>query len=808
MRPWLATIARNTALAHLRMKKNKVKSQELEETMGDSALGPDQVSAHKDDLSLVLNALEGLPEKYRTPLVLFYREDQSVTAVAEALGLSKDATKQRLKRGRDELRGQVESTLAKTLRRTAPTAAFTATVAGVLTTMAPPAASAATGLSLSSVTTSSGAASTTVAAMNTSKLSLTAAALIGLAAIPAGYGMRALLTKETSSSAHLTSSSASLTPQPFDRDSITIPPSEVVTEWKRLQEEYGTSAEVMPQLYTHIESLPEGFLKEGLFSVLVTEWVATDARGGFDFLRNQKGGDWRKEQDRRTAFLEEWLRLDSADAIEGVQATGKRWENYFEKAAIVLAQHEPDFFIEHLGKIMPGRDESSQRVLALLAEHDDVALRKAAIAALQSRSAGFLDEALEKAVKVWAARDGQSALDWALAYKGEEKDDVLVAALAGRATVDPMGALRQGDKLIRHRLTRKNAAWPALISIAAKEDLEGTLAWYASVSSKGGHAYDSAMSTVIAKELLKDPITFLNRLESRGEFEKFAPVFHNLYHSEALSTRWQEVSAWLSTRPTGASQIVLSSRLAQTLAFDDPPAALKFADGVTDPQLRLKLRRVVAKELVASPSLDAANYYLTDHPEWSREFTLAAFERIGSYSDQTGLRQYPLEIESWTQAVEKFEGEDLKSATSQLTRAYLLADPTAAFEWVEGMPEERLATQEREDIFSEAFQGWMYENEAEALDWISQKKLGSYHSSCACQVVDFLSRRAVSLEEVWPWFESISEERDRKQAFQFLESGYQTTSALELSERFQDSNIPEEEKSFYLEKLSPTQSAK
>ena len=79
-----------------------------------------------------------MPEKYRTPLVLFYREDQSVAAVAEALGLSKDATKQRLKRGRDELRDQVESTLGrKTLRRTAPTAVFTVSVATAISALTP-----------------------------------------------------------------------------------------------------------------------------------------------------------------------------------------------------------------------------------------------------------------------------------------------------------------------------------------------------------------------------------------------------------------------------------------------------------------------------------------------------------------------------------------------------------------------------------------------------------------------------------------------------------------------------------------------
>ena len=367
----------------------------------------------------------------------------------------------------------------------------------------------------------------------------------------------------------------------------------------------------------------------------------------------------------------------------------------------------------------------------------------------------------------------------------------------------------EGDKLIRHRLNQTNAPKPDFITIAAEQDLEGTLAWYAGISSERVHSYDGAMSGVFVKELSKDPIAFLNRLESRGQFEKFAPVFDSLYYAEGLSARWKEISVWLSTRPTGASQIALSSRLAQTLAFVDPPAALKFADEVTNSQLRLTLRRVVAKALIDTPSLEAANYYRTDHPEWSQEFTLAAFEQMGSSSQITGLPQDPVEIESWTRAAEELEGEDLVLAARWLlNRGYLRADPTAAFEWVKGMPEERLSTQERENIFSEAFESWTWQNEAEALDWISETKLGAYHDSCACKVVALLSRQTASLEEVWPWFESISEEGDRKQAFQSLESVYQKTSALELSERFQDFDIPEDEKSFYLEKLSPTQPAK
>ena len=52
---------------------------------------------------MLWRALERIPETYRESLILFYREHQSVAAVAAALELSEDAVKQRLSRGRKSL---------------------------------------------------------------------------------------------------------------------------------------------------------------------------------------------------------------------------------------------------------------------------------------------------------------------------------------------------------------------------------------------------------------------------------------------------------------------------------------------------------------------------------------------------------------------------------------------------------------------------------------------------------------------------------------------------------------------------------
>ena len=55
---------------------------------------------------LLLDALDSLPDKYRTPLVMHYFEGQSAVVIGQHLALSADAVRARLKRGRDQLRDE------------------------------------------------------------------------------------------------------------------------------------------------------------------------------------------------------------------------------------------------------------------------------------------------------------------------------------------------------------------------------------------------------------------------------------------------------------------------------------------------------------------------------------------------------------------------------------------------------------------------------------------------------------------------------------------------------------------------------
>src|SRR5215813_9420395 len=71
LRGWLAQVARNAALGHLRRKRgHAVLDEGLE--VADESPSPDETAADEDEAALVRASLAKLPETYRLPLVLYY----------------------------------------------------------------------------------------------------------------------------------------------------------------------------------------------------------------------------------------------------------------------------------------------------------------------------------------------------------------------------------------------------------------------------------------------------------------------------------------------------------------------------------------------------------------------------------------------------------------------------------------------------------------------------------------------------------------------------------------------------------------
>jgi RNA polymerase sigma factor (sigma-70 family) len=136
LRGWLCGIARNLIGKAIRRDSHEpvhaAESLEMaDESPSQEPLPTDQTMGREEE-AILWRSLERIPDAYREPLVLFYREHQSVERVAEALELTEDAVKQRLSRGRKLLHEQVLAFVEGALERTNPGKAFTL---GVLTAL-------------------------------------------------------------------------------------------------------------------------------------------------------------------------------------------------------------------------------------------------------------------------------------------------------------------------------------------------------------------------------------------------------------------------------------------------------------------------------------------------------------------------------------------------------------------------------------------------------------------------------------------------------------------------------------------------
>jgi RNA polymerase sigma factor (sigma-70 family) len=136
LRAWLCGITRNV-ISNWRRKEIREPSHEaesLEEISSSRSSGPlpTDSAISNEELEILWRSLAKIPEVYREPLVLFYREHQSVETVAVNLDLSEDAVKQRLSRGRKLLQEQVLAFVEGALSRTSPDSGFTLGVLAAL----------------------------------------------------------------------------------------------------------------------------------------------------------------------------------------------------------------------------------------------------------------------------------------------------------------------------------------------------------------------------------------------------------------------------------------------------------------------------------------------------------------------------------------------------------------------------------------------------------------------------------------------------------------------------------------------------
>lgn len=121
MPAWICGIARNLARNAIRKRREVVMSDAPEAAATTTPLDD---TLTREQLELANRALATLGDADRELVVLYYRADESISAVAAALAIAEPAARKRLQRTRDRLRDALAAVEA-TLRQTRPGPAFT-----------------------------------------------------------------------------------------------------------------------------------------------------------------------------------------------------------------------------------------------------------------------------------------------------------------------------------------------------------------------------------------------------------------------------------------------------------------------------------------------------------------------------------------------------------------------------------------------------------------------------------------------------------------------------------------------------------
>jgi RNA polymerase sigma factor (sigma-70 family) len=161
--PWVRQVARNQAHLWLREHRREVADDVALAAAVDARPTPADSLLEDEERRILGEVLDQLPDEAREVVILFYREGSSTRQVAELLGISEDAVRQRLSRTRSRIREEVLQRFGRTIARTAPGAAFVTVIAGALTGAAAPASAAVTMSAAAGAGTKLGAAAMAVA---------------------------------------------------------------------------------------------------------------------------------------------------------------------------------------------------------------------------------------------------------------------------------------------------------------------------------------------------------------------------------------------------------------------------------------------------------------------------------------------------------------------------------------------------------------------------------------------------------------------------------------------------------------------
>ena len=748
LRQWLGQIARNAALGHLRRRRGH-DTLDSALDLADELPTPDQAAANEEEAAMVRESLAKLPETYRLPLILFYREGQSVRAVAESLALTEDAVKQRLARGREMLRDRMSGLVENVLTRTGPTPIFTMTIAVAIGALAAPAAMAGTVFLASAA---AGTASTTTSsvslltAMNTSKALFITAALVTAVCVPIGYHVR---TSNKPPAGHRAAAqveagaatAAQKTPPSFEGSAI-------FAEWKQLHDTHGTTAEAMPEIYQAIANLKDPFRRRAFRAALIAEWVQVDPTNGLAFFLDQRGDSTQRRQ-----FFEEWLERDARAAVDTLMAGGKGWEGLARDSLTKIARRVPERVPEIVARLPKSDsywDGSVRAAFAILAEGDPTSARAAA----EAMTGPNREQALAGVAQAWAKSDLAAAVAWARKLPdGTDRDEIIRAALVGKAATDPVAALESvglvptGGK--DHYFATTTGA--RVLKEAAAADFDATVNWLAIHPGRLGREDLMGLASAVTEKLNANAAGFLTQYAASGSLAALLPAIDSALLNQGAGQR-AAVWDWLKTQPDDETAKELRRQVLSSVGSQDPTLALRLvSDLPRTPEGDAELKSIAQSLFNGGNRLHRFDKLFEQAPERMRQpLVEAAF----NYLNQESLGNPQTWVARLSQLPEASRARGLES----IAHAWAAQSPEDAIAWATTLP----SGEGRAGAMAHITSDWAAKDSPSASAWVAALPVGAERDGSARSLVFVIAEKHP--REAWDWALSIGDAGTRASA--------------------------------------------
>lgn len=747
LRAWLAQIARNAALGQMRRRRSEENIDRALE-LADTKAKPDEAAASEEEALMVCQSLERLPELYRLPLVLFYREGQSVRVVAESLGISEDAVKQRLARGREMLRAKIESVIGRVLERHVPGGVFTITIAAAIGALAAPAAIAASAFATAGGTTTATAtavATTTsnsiLTAMSTTKAALATAALITVACIPVGYHFSG-----ASVSQQVSEQEQSTTKRTVERARPTFEGTVLFAEWRALHDKCGTNAAAMPVLYQAIQDLSDPYRRRAFGSAQIAEWARLDGANGLAFFQKKK-----RNSEEAQEFFTEWFAVTPDAALNAV-LSGEPVESEVARNSLVeIARHFPEKLAELVSRMPEPENFWEAQVrdaFGLIAEQD----LRTGRATAEAMSGPNRDQALSGVGRVWGKSNVDDAIVWAKGLpENTDRNEVIRAALFGKASVDPVGAMDLSD-IVPPAPNKPGYAHITtagrVLGEAVKADFEATVGWLVAHPTRLARNDVMGISGAITDRLNTDPISYLQTWATEGSLPVLLPAIGSALLNRAGGQRdlvWQ----WLKTQPENDTTRALREEVLNSSAYHDVDTALRLAKELPNlPDAAYYIKELAGRLLNGGNDLHRFDTLYADAPESLKQPLLdEAFRYLSAETID----------EKWINRLANLPESRRLKATESVGRAWASRAPDEAIGWINSLQ----TTEERAAAAAGAVDGIARKHPSMAADWVASIEPGIEQDRAAGALVKRIAEDCP--DEAWQWAGRINDaaERDR-----------------------------------------------